>query len=306
MSRAPSPNVRPQERKFISYEYFSAHVRSLDYDDLVYGNICLSELIAKYPETKDGLTRFLYEIILRRMEIRDKSRSVNAIDVVFNFDCIGFTGTPFIDNYPTFSYLRSGREDTIPDLIDRSFYVYAAESVANDTFEERFMRFQGNNSHVLVEYVPSDFMRDPASDELATLARIFMREGGESSDKRAPPSEGVAANTLFNVLVDLCGLVKKTSIYAIRDLVLQHLGADRFHYIYHIDQTDGGDRILHLESENDVQFDEEFYNYLCKTYGRELRERVFFFVDNRNVIGKDVPFQLIHQKRFSEPLVRRT
>eukprot|EP00966_Prymnesium_polylepis_P187054 4336307-Prymnesium_polylepis.1 len=27
-----------QERKFISYEYSSAHVNSLDYDDLVYGN----------------------------------------------------------------------------------------------------------------------------------------------------------------------------------------------------------------------------------------------------------------------------
>ena len=25
---------------------------------------------------------------------------------VFNFDLIGFTGTPFIDNYPTFSYIR--------------------------------------------------------------------------------------------------------------------------------------------------------------------------------------------------------
>jgi len=56
------------------------------------------------------------------MEICDKSRSVNSIDVVFNFDCIGFTGTPFIDNYPTFSYIRNKRYDTIPDLIDRSFY----------------------------------------------------------------------------------------------------------------------------------------------------------------------------------------
>ena len=36
------------------------------------------------------------------MEIHDKSRCVNSIDIVFNFDCKGFTGTPFIDNYPTF------------------------------------------------------------------------------------------------------------------------------------------------------------------------------------------------------------
>lgn len=39
------------------------------------------------------------------MEIHDKSRCVNSIDVVFNFDCLGFTGTPFIDNYPTYSYI---------------------------------------------------------------------------------------------------------------------------------------------------------------------------------------------------------
>ena len=40
------------------------------------------------------------------MEIHDKSRCVNSIDVIFNFDCIGFTGTPFIDNYPTFQYIK--------------------------------------------------------------------------------------------------------------------------------------------------------------------------------------------------------
>ena len=84
--------------------------RVIDYDDLVYGHLSLSALVAKHPEVKDGLTRFLYEIILRRMEVRDKSRSVNSIDVVFNFDCIGFTGTPFIDNYPTFAYIASQRQ----------------------------------------------------------------------------------------------------------------------------------------------------------------------------------------------------
>ena len=89
--------------------------------------------------------------------MRDKSRSVNSIDVVFNFDCVGFTGTPFIDNYPTFAYISSGspnpnhdhnpnptpnpfidnyptfdyissgRSDAIPQMIDRSFYAYSAE-----------------------------------------------------------------------------------------------------------------------------------------------------------------------------------
>ena len=96
----------------------------------------------RHPETKDGLAGFLYEIILRRMEIRDKSRSVNSIDVVFNFDCIGFTGTPFIDNYPTFGYISSGRQDKIPDLIDRSFYVYETENVSKQEFEDRFVKFQ--------------------------------------------------------------------------------------------------------------------------------------------------------------------
>ena len=91
-----------QERKFLSFEYWSAHVSQIDYDDLVYGLDRLSEIVSKQPDAKDGLVRFLYEIILRRMEVRDRSRSVNSIDVIFNFDCIGFTGTPFIDNYPTF------------------------------------------------------------------------------------------------------------------------------------------------------------------------------------------------------------
>ena len=56
-----------QERKFISFEYFNAHVRHLDYDDLVYGQDCLSALVVKYPAIKDGLTRYLYEIILRSL-----------------------------------------------------------------------------------------------------------------------------------------------------------------------------------------------------------------------------------------------
>ena len=44
-------------------------MRVLEYDELVYGQLPLSTLVAKHPEVKDGLTRFLYEIILRRMEV---------------------------------------------------------------------------------------------------------------------------------------------------------------------------------------------------------------------------------------------
>ena len=72
-------------------------MHQLEYDDLVYGHEKLSQIYEQHPEARDGLTRFLYEIILRRMEIRDESRSVNSVDVIFNFDCIGFTG-----------YVRSG------------------------------------------------------------------------------------------------------------------------------------------------------------------------------------------------------
>ena len=81
------------ERKFITFEYWNAHfLHHLEYDDLVYGHEKLSEIADKHPETRDGLICFLYEIILRRMEIRDESRSVNSVDIIFNFDCVGFTG----------------------------------------------------------------------------------------------------------------------------------------------------------------------------------------------------------------------
>ena len=74
----------------------------------------------------------------------------------------------------------------------------------------------------------------------------------------------------------------------IRDLVVAHFGQDRFDYIYHIDQADSSDRVLSVNSDNDVQFDEEFYKHLCNTYGAALRDRVFFFVDSRNEL---VPFE---------------
>eukprot|EP01043_Picozoa_sp_COSAG02_P023858 COSAG02_NODE_1285_length_13457_cov_11.145606_9_plen_1761_part_00 len=251
-----------EERKFISFEYWSQHVSQLDFDDLVYGHERLSELVAKMPETKEGLLRFLYQVILRRMEIRDKSRSVNSVDVVFNFDCIGFTGTPFIDNYPTFAYIRGQREDRIPDMIDRSFYAYSSEDLPTADFQARFAAFQGQNSNVLMDYVPSDFVKAAAAegDEMAILEGIFDRE------KSASAASG-QEDCGFNVLVDLCGIFKRSSIHDVRDLVLKHFGPERFHYVYHIDQVDSSDRVLSIDSDNDVQFDEEFYKHLCKTYG---------------------------------------
>jgi len=345
------------ERKFISFEYWNENfVHQLDFDDLVYGHEKLSEIVAKYPETKTGLTRFLYEIILRRMEIRDKSRSVNSIDIVFNFDCIGFTGTPFLDNYPTFEYIRHGRIDEIPDTIDRSFYAYTSDSLSQVDFEDRFARFQvragtdvefekpqirvaallllllvteapfcnahhspymlpfhafpqGQNSNVVVEYVPSDFIHD-STDEMATLESIFAREEWSgilnTSDGAKEKRGSGSAVSSFNAIVDLCGIFKQSTIHDVRNLIKKHFGPDRFHYVYHIDQTDSSDRILSMNSDNDVRYDEEFYKRCCTTYGEGLRDRIFFFVDNRNVIGKDIPFQLVFLKHFGKPLFSKT
>lgn len=289
------------ERKFITFEYWNTHfVHQLDFDDLVYGHESLSELVDKHPETRDGLARFLYEIILRRMEIRDKSRSVNSVDVVFNFDCIGFTGTPFLDNYPTFDYIRHERKDDIPDLIDRSFYAYSSDNLSVSEFESRFAMFQGQNNDVTVKYVDSDFIRE-SKDEMATLEALFVREESECSsisDKKDP--------VCFNAIVDLCGIFKRSSVHDVRNLIKKHFGPDRFHFVYHIDQTDSSDRVLCLNSENDVQYDEEFYKHMCKLYGADLRNRIFFFVDNRNVIGKDIPFQLVYQRHFGQPLFTKS
>ena len=92
----------------------------------------------------------------------------------------------------------------------------------------------------------------------------------------APDIEG------FNCLVDLCGIFKKTSVYEVKSLLISKFGTGRFKYIYHIDPIDGGDRVLYLDSDTDVQFDEEFYKHLCNTYGPTLTQKVFFFVDNRS------------------------
>lgn len=163
--------------------------------------------------------------------------------VVVNVDCIGFTGTPFIDNYPTFACIRDGREDAIPSLIDRGFHAYTSDDRTTEQFEERFVRFQGQNNNVLVEHVPSDFVNE-AGSELATLEYVFVREEEQALAPAGAGSEARAAQASFNVLVDLCGIFKRSSIHEVRDLVLRHCGPDRFHCVYHIDQADSSDRVL--------------------------------------------------------------
>lgn len=186
--------------------------------------------------------------------------------------------TPFLDNYPTFEYIRQRREDEIPDLIDRSFYAYTSDNLSQEAFEGRFAQFQGNNNNVVVKYVPSDFIRE-STDEMATLESLFDLEEQSSAQG-------------FNALVDLCGVFKRSTIHDVRNLIRKKYGADRFRYVYHIDQADNSDRVLYMDSDNDVLYDEEFYRYLCNQYGANLRDRVFFFVDNRNVIGKGELFEL--------------
>ena len=146
--------------------------------------------------------------------------------VVFNFDCIGFTGTPFIDNYPTFAYLRGQREDEIPTLIDRSFYAYSSDALSKAEFEDRFSRFQGQNNNVLVEYVSSDFVTD-ATNELAILEHIFTREEAvtTAAASAAAASGGAAAQHPgpgFNVVVDLCGIFKRSTIHDVRERETVH------------------------------------------------------------------------------------
>lgn len=75
------------------------------------------------------------------MEIHDKSRSVNSIDVIFNFDCTGFTGTPFIDNYPNYKYIRNKKTGKIPDLIYKNFYLHSNNPDKDKVFKEKFIEF---------------------------------------------------------------------------------------------------------------------------------------------------------------------
>jgi hypothetical protein len=187
------------ERKNITFEFWKENfLHQLDYDDLVYGHERFSEVVSKHPEAIDGLQKYLYGIILRRMEIRDKSRSVNSVDIIFNFDAVGFTGTPFIDNYPTFDYIRHHRQDEIPGLIERSFYAYTCEDLSQDVFKDRFRKFQGTNDQVKARYICSDFIKG-SMPEMEILRSLFNREAATDGN-------------VFNVIVDLAGIFKVSTV----------------------------------------------------------------------------------------------
>lgn len=193
-------------------------------------------------------------------------------------------------------------------MIDRHFYAYTSEKLPQDEFQRRFASFQGQNNNVIVRYAPSDFIRQ-SPDEMATLETIFEREEETMGNRNGDDSHGAKAPACapaFNAIVDLCGIFKRSSILDVAKRINKHFGPDTFHYLYHIGQTDNSDRVLCLKTGNDIQYDEEFYKYLCKTYGADLRDHIFFFVDNRNVIGKDIPFQLIYQKHYGRALFTKS
>jgi hypothetical protein len=58
--------------------------------------------------------------------------------VIFNFDSKGFTGTPFIDNYPTYQYIKEKQQNSIPDLIDRSFYLHFSNPNLDKEYKNKF------------------------------------------------------------------------------------------------------------------------------------------------------------------------
>ena len=106
-------------------------------------------------------------------------------------------------------------------------------------------------------------------------------------------------------MLHLCSQ-KRSSIQDVCSCIRKLYGPDRFHYIYHIDQSDNSDRVLCIKTGNDVQYDEEFYKKLTKTYGADAPNHIFFFVDNRNVIGKDIPFQLVYQRQYGKGLFMKS
>lgn len=109
---------------------------------------------------------------MRKIEIQDKSRSVNSIDVIFNFDCKGFTGTPFIDNYPTFEYIRNKKIEKIPDLIYKDFYLHSNHKNIDEVYGSKLLQFQGDNNHVILKYVTSDWL-EAITDEEKILDKLF-------------------------------------------------------------------------------------------------------------------------------------
>ena len=64
----------------------------------------------------------------------------------------------------------------------------------------------------------------------------------------------------------------------------------KFKYIYYIDQTTLSDRIIYVNNENDVQYDEDFIRRHTNHHQAEFSSHIFFFIDNRNFKGKDIPF----------------
>jgi hypothetical protein len=70
--------------------------------------------------------------------------------------------------------------------------------------------------------------------------------------------------------------------------------------------VDCSDKITFFDRDNDINYDEEFYRNLCNQYGENINQYIFFFIDNNNVIGKDVPFQLIFKSHYKKALIYKS
>ena len=126
--------------------------------------------------------------------------------------------------------------------------------------------FQGTNNNVTVRYALSDFVDD--GNELEVLKSILQGNAMSDEDHHDPERA--------------CGFMWRLQTFIstrdVRDVIVAETS---YRYVYHVDPTDGADRILCCSTSTDVPFDEEFYKYLVTEYQERLPEVVFFFVDNR-------------------------
>ena len=62
-------NLFQSERKFITFDYYSQFIRHIDFDELIYCNTGLHHVLESHPDAKVGIIKYLYSIILSKMEI---------------------------------------------------------------------------------------------------------------------------------------------------------------------------------------------------------------------------------------------
>lgn len=206
----------------------------------------------------------------------------------------------------------------------QKLYVYRTENVTKDEFEHRSSSY-GQNNHVMVKYMSSLLHRScltswtfwPGSFDLESTStsggpqqhwqpeqRVRGRgpdaDGGGrrlGRERWAPTPTGSTASRLVRNL-------KKT--HGVRGQVATPQGfwniqvpvSSTLRMAVTVSCTWTPTLMSSLTKKSSLT------SIVHSTYGESLTEKVFFFVDNRNVIGKDIPFQLIHQKVSALPVTR--